>query len=344
MAVKYWINGGVDNNWGTSGNWSLASGGGGGAGVPSSSDDVTFDGNGNVNCTIATSLRSSKTLTITSGYTSTITFTTGLSVLGNITINSGFAGTLSPNGGTLSMVTASGTWTSNGYIYSIPLGNNASTTITLADDLKTTSNYTSNNNVVLTNNTLTVGGSISIATGTASGTANIIMNGSGSLSTAAGAILKNNVTINSAGSVTIGNMNYNTGTLTNTSGLITSTGVISINTSNTTLDLAGASIGGITVSVGGITITFKSGVILTGSLTATGPIQSAHAFFVSSVGGVQRSVTLAQGATQSINFLDATDINSSAGQTIWTWRGILSNTNNWNVMSTSPRTASYTYC
>ena len=52
MANRYWVNGGVTNNWSDTSNWSTTSGGAGGASVPGASDDVIFDGNGPWNCTL----------------------------------------------------------------------------------------------------------------------------------------------------------------------------------------------------------------------------------------------------------------------------------------------------
>ncbi len=46
--ARYWV--GVDQNWHDLNNWSLTSGGVGGAGIPTSIDDVIFDGNGNSMC------------------------------------------------------------------------------------------------------------------------------------------------------------------------------------------------------------------------------------------------------------------------------------------------------
>ena len=48
IASRYWV--GTDLNWHDANNWSLTSGGAGGAGIPTASDDVFFDGNGNVLC------------------------------------------------------------------------------------------------------------------------------------------------------------------------------------------------------------------------------------------------------------------------------------------------------
>ena len=48
--ARYWINGGVNNNWNAITNWSASSGGTGGSPLPTSNDAVNFDANGDVNC------------------------------------------------------------------------------------------------------------------------------------------------------------------------------------------------------------------------------------------------------------------------------------------------------
>lgn len=52
MADRYFVSGGVDNYWNTSGNWSLTSGGSGGAGVPTNADTVYFDENSPSTCSV----------------------------------------------------------------------------------------------------------------------------------------------------------------------------------------------------------------------------------------------------------------------------------------------------
>lgn len=89
MANKYWINGGVDNLWATSGNWSTTSGGSGGAGQPTTSDVAIFDTNSaNYACTISanevcTDLRFEGT------YTGTFTINNQLQTYGDVTFKTG---------------------------------------------------------------------------------------------------------------------------------------------------------------------------------------------------------------------------------------------------------------
>jgi hypothetical protein len=60
--------------------------------------------------------------------------------------------------------------------------------------------------------------------------------------------------------------------------------------------------------------------------------------FQSATSGVQATLTLDNAAIQSNTYLDGTDINSSLGQTIWTFAGLLSNTNNWAIQPPVPNT------
>ena len=69
MADRYWIASSA-GNWNDTDNWSTTSGGSSGAAVPTSSDDVYFDGNGTGDCTLdvnATML----SLTMADAYTGT---------------------------------------------------------------------------------------------------------------------------------------------------------------------------------------------------------------------------------------------------------------------------------
>jgi hypothetical protein len=90
-ASRFWVGGGSSSNWNATGNtnWSSTSGGSNNASVPTSADDVTFNGNGNSNSTIsaATTILS---YTVTSGYTRTSTHNADLTVAGNVTLNTNY--------------------------------------------------------------------------------------------------------------------------------------------------------------------------------------------------------------------------------------------------------------
>lgn len=90
------------------------------------------------------------------------------------------------------------------------------------------------------------------------------------------------------------------------------------------------------------TITLKSGLTynVTTAMSNTATAALTHGL-VSSTPGTKAILTLSQGATQDLDFCNATDIDSSAGLTIWSYKGVLSNATNWNEMSTTPRAISY---
>jgi|694.fasta_scaffold107542_4 hypothetical protein len=77
--------------------------------------------------------------------------------------------------------------------------------------------------------------------------------------------------------------------------------------------------------------------ILSRGLTSQGT-PSGSIIMRSSTPTVQRTFTLVNnGVTnQDIDYLNVTDINGSAGLTVWTYKGTVSNCQNWFVMSTQP--------
>jgi hypothetical protein len=47
--------------------------------------------------------------------------------------------------------------------------------------------------------------------------------------------------------------------------------------------------------------------------------------------------------TQNLEYLNGTNIDSSGGQTILTYKGVISGTNNWGLLSTQPATVVSTF-
>jgi hypothetical protein len=90
MANRYWVGGA--GTWSSTTKWSTTSGGSSGASVPTSADDVIFDGSSGTGTASISSTANCASLT-TTGWTGTITntvgFGTNLNVYGNITIGSG---------------------------------------------------------------------------------------------------------------------------------------------------------------------------------------------------------------------------------------------------------------
>lgn len=56
---------------------------------------------------------------------------------------------------------------------------------------------------------------------------------------------------------------------------------------------------------------------------------------ISSIPGTKAIFTLDYGATQNVGYTNATDIDSSRGQTIWTFNGVVTTTFNWNAFTSS---------
>jgi hypothetical protein len=64
----------------------------------------------------------------------------------------------------------------------------------------------------------------------------------------------------------------------------------------------------------------------------------------STVGGSKAIFTVDPGATLDVGFVNATDINSSLGKKIYSYKGVFSNTDNWEVLPTDPKLGgSYTF-
>jgi hypothetical protein len=185
MAARYFVSGGVDNNWGTTGNWATASGGVGGASIPSTADDVVFEA-ASPNCTVNTSNRVCKTIDFTA-YTNTITMTFAITASGAITFGSGM--NVSGTGSINTSVTS--TITPNGYTWPNSFG-----------FLSTGQTYTLASN-------MTIGGAMITGNG-------CTINGTGFKLFCTG-ITQGNTSVGSSGNITI--ELYGTGTWTGTAAL-----------------------------------------------------------------------------------------------------------------------------
>ena len=189
MAARFFVGGGTSTNWGqiTTTNWGLTSGTHDNSAVPTSSDAVTFDGGGagNSACVVAAAAVCAS-LTITSGYTSTITFNFNISVSGSITLAN--AGYTLAGAGLLRMI-AAGTWTTNGKTVAVPveIGGTTTFTCTLADALTTSASLT------LTNTTSTIFAGAFALTGQ-----NITVSGSQTLTLVANLVTAGTLTFSDA--------------------------------------------------------------------------------------------------------------------------------------------------
>lgn len=259
MANRFFVAGGVDNNWSTIGNWSLTSGGAGGQTVPTAADAVFLDAN-SPNCILDASARVALSLDCT-GYTNTLTFNQQLSVSGSITLVEAMtfagattnrlrvlaSGTITTNGKTIAQdfefATAAHTCT---LVAAITFGANVfitsatSLTFSGAHAINITGNCTLSGGLTVTLvANVTVGGTTSIITAASiitgafnwntngltmtfqlsTGTATIVLTG-GIWSGTAGVLN----TINFAGNVTVSGSVSCVGTILHTSGIVTTTG------------------------------------------------------------------------------------------------------------------------
>lgn len=221
-ANRFFVNGGVDNNWGTTGNWSLTSGGAGGVSVPSPSDAVFLDAN-SPNCIVNTFTRNAASLTAT-GYTNTITFNAALTVSGAITL----APTMTLAGSSSLGVITGSTLTTNGKTINVPFTmqpGNATVTISGPATFSALLTFTggSGATMIFNGDTMTATSSVTIANRIfVSGTSTLILAGTGTFTrNNLESNFQNNIEVNTAGTITFAGLPGRTlGTLTITSGTI----------------------------------------------------------------------------------------------------------------------------
>lgn len=133
MADRYWV-GGTASWDGTAGTkWAATSGGAGGATVPTTADDVFFDGSSTGTITIATGNTGAKSINCT-GFAGTITGSANITVAGSVTLVAAMTYT---HAGTVTF-TGTGTLTTAGKTFSAVNVNGGGITLTLADALNTT--------------------------------------------------------------------------------------------------------------------------------------------------------------------------------------------------------------
>lgn len=101
----------------------------------------------------------------------------------------------------------------------------------------------------------------------------------------------------------------------------------------------GASFVSYTSTTAGLTHTFTSSrtYTISNGITLTGT-NASRISFVSSIASTQAVLTVLQGATIDVGYVNATDIDSYLGQTVWSYRGTVLRTNNWQQLPTQPRT------
>jgi len=294
MPNRFFVNGGVDNNWGTIGNWSLTSGGAGGLSVPTTADDVFLDAS-SPNCTVNASDRVALTFNST-GYTNTVTNTFRITVSGAITIGAGtlWAGNEYIHGTVTATHTSNGNTLRNFWLSGV-------TTHTLADNF-TVGNFRFGNggsSTVVNANQISMTGNLDMSqasSGILSGTTTLIMTGTGSvLLMSSTGTLRSNITFNTSGTITIGTgtLRYSGGTMTYTAGTVNaSNATLTIATNSTTLDVSALTWGAVTLT-GILTLTLTTD-LRTSGLTSLGSSSSALVLNGSKIfagGGMARPAT-----------------------------------------------------
>lgn len=175
---------------------------------------------------------------VTVGATATVTMSNALSMTGLLTLS------------------AASTFSGAYNITCVGMTCSAAVTHTLSGNIDCNGTLTVNTGTVVINGafSISVSGSLTLTNAGSSGAATIVMDGTGTwTASTTTAVLKNNLTVNTAGTFTIsGTVYYNVGTLTYTAGTITSAGS-TIDRRGSTITLSGWGSGGSTTSFNNLT-------------------------------------------------------------------------------------------
>lgn len=269
MAVYYFRNTG-NTDWGTASNWSLTDGGGATGAVPTSADDAYFTSNSG-NCTLSSTNKVCKTLVFSGvgvgNYSGTFTLSAvNVTVSGAVTLSS----TMNVSGGGSLVVTTTSTLTSNGKSWTNLVTGGTSQTYTLADNWNITGTLTLNGttSVTINSNTFNVSGNLVVSIATL-GTTNIVMNGTGSWS--GGSQLRNNLTFNTSGTITIsGAVSYSVGTLTYISGtmIVSGSTLTFAQTTAGSVNCSGMTFNNVTIGTSGGVLTLLSDLNVGGNFSS----------------------------------------------------------------------------
>lgn len=367
-ASRFLVSGGT-GNWNSNTNWSVIDGSSSGSSFPVNGDAVNFTTlslNANIALNVACACTS---LTCTGTYAGTLSGSGALTILGTVT----FISTMSITATGLLTVGSTATLTSGTKIWTGNMTFGSSGVFTLADD------WTVNGNTIISSTTVNSSniyckGNLTFS-GNPAGTTNVIMSGSGTWS---GTGCRLNLEFNTTGAIVIsGAVTFSqavtlkitaVGSLTTTSSTITFGGTtptftcnltgmvfnaIVCSATNTTFNgTNGFSMASFTDTTIATTCTWNDATSLSGTtkaytitsaLTLTGTAASAISM-VSASGSVTATLTLNQGATLDVGFVTATRINSSLGRTIWDYKGTLTSTSNWSLLTPPTGTGRISVC
>lgn len=309
MANRYWV-GGTASWDGTAGTkWSATSGGSGGASVPTSADDVFFDNaiagsNGTV--TISTGNTGAKSITCT-GFIGTLTGTAAITVSGSVTL---VAGMTYSHTGTMTF-NATGTLTTAGKTFSGVTVNGSGITLTLGDDLNTSTRTlsitqgtfnTANFNITAASLSSSNSNTRTITLG--SSTLNLSSSGTPlNFATSTNLTFNANtsqINITSTGTTfSGGGQTFNNVSFT---GAVTTTTAHVISGANTFANLSITA----PATAGFIPLTFSANQTITGTLTCAGATALRRLFLLSDTFGTARTLTVATLSATDCDFRDIT--------------------------------------
>lgn len=180
--------------------------------------------------------------------------------------------------------------------------------------------------------TLTLGTAVRYSTNTITYTAGTVITAGSTLFLTSGATLATN-------GIVWNNIEVGTGTYV-LSNLLTASGNLELGTTGGTTTfsgLAGFNVGGITIgstpATRTIIYTVANAYSVTDNFSSTGTSNAARTTFQSSSPGTKIVFTLGTSATQKLAYINATDMDSSLGQTIYSFNGVLNNTINWSTLT-----------
>lgn len=304
MALRYFVNGGLNNSWNQTGaqsNWSLTPGGAGGQTVPSASDDVIFDASSPA-CTLTGAATCLSFNASTYGAKTWALGTNNISVAGGVfTLGTGMTVT---GTGTLIRTAGGNTLTSNGVTWPGSIQINLAATHTWGDAWTISGSFTALANLTINGTfNITIGGSLIISAGSLASTSTYILNGVGSLN---GSFTSASITINTAITNTITlptSLSMSLGTLRLTSGIVSVTAGHLFQPAGCTLDTDRTSTGGNKISFfnyasfSSSTITLQSNLTVTNNFTNANNITTAGVFNINVGGNYAQTGTISGTAT-----------------------------------------------
>lgn len=126
----------------------------------------------------------------------------------------------------------------------------------------------------------------------------------------------------------VGNVRYASSVL-KLIGNTTGTGVIEIVT-NCNIDGQNFTLMSLFLTTTNITVFLNSDLKIQGAFTSIASTVASHNTIKSNLGGTQRKLTFLSGSNMDFSFVDGIDIDSSDGLPVFTYKGTLTNTKNWN--------------